>query len=211
MNAGTLIAAGPTVAAVALAAQAQQPTAGAARPGSTARPATANAPAQPALSALVAPRASELADAGVQKITARTGKDIRDIQAPTQYGPAYCAWPKNVTPVLFEIAVGTGNAITVTANDYSEANNARYVAAFDAVIPRALAQASNLRTPALRPRPWRAGRGRLPCRHRPRRRAFIAASIRNCRGNAWKASTGSRTRSITKTPTAWGWSITRTT
>jgi hypothetical protein len=153
MNAGTLIAAGLTVAAVALAAQAQQPTAGAARPGSTARPATANAPAQPALSALVAPRASELADAGVQKITARTGKDIRDIQVLTQYGPAYFAWPKNVTPVLFEIAVGTGNAITVTANDYSEANKARYVAAFDAVIPRALAQASNLKTRALRPRP----------------------------------------------------------
>ncbi len=104
-------------------------------------------------SALVAPRASELADAGVQKITARTGKDALDIQVLTEYGPAYFGWPKNVTPVPFEIAVGTGNAVTVNANAYAEANKARYAAAFDAVIPWALVQANDLKTQALRPRP----------------------------------------------------------
>jgi hypothetical protein len=109
--------------------------------------------AQPALSALIAPRASELADAGVQRITARTGKDALDIQILTEYGPAYFGWPKNVTPVPFEIAVGAGNAVTLTANDYSEADKAHYAAAFDAVIPRALAQANGLKAQALRPRP----------------------------------------------------------
>lgn len=155
MNPGTLLAAALAVAAVALPAQAQQTAAGTgvSTPGSAAKPATANGPAQPALSALVAPRASELADAGVQKITARTGKDALDIQVLTEYGPAYFGWPKNVTPVPFEIAVGAGNAVTVNANDYSETNKARYAAAFDAVIPWALAQANDLKTRALRPRP----------------------------------------------------------
>ena len=155
MNPGLFLAAALAVAALALPAQAQQAAvgAGASKPGGAAGPAAVNASAQPALSVLVAPRASELDDAGVQRIIARSGNSPLDIQVLTQYGPAYFGWPTNVAPVPFEIAVGAGNAVTVDASDYSEANKARYAAAFDAVIPRALAQASNLKTRALRPRP----------------------------------------------------------
>ena len=53
----------------------------------------------------------------------------------------------------FEIADSAGNAVTVDASDYSEANKARYAAAIDAVVPRALAQANDLKARALRPRP----------------------------------------------------------
>ena len=46
---------------------------------------------QPALVKHVAPRGPELAAAGIKGIAARTGRQRRDIQVVTQFGPAYFA------------------------------------------------------------------------------------------------------------------------
>ena len=109
-------------------------------------------PARPELAPLVAPRSVELREAGIQKIVTRTGKKRRDIQVFTQYGPVYFAWPKNVTPVLFEIELGQGGTPTVRASDYSDSDKARYAAAFDAIFPEALRGARSARATAQRPR-----------------------------------------------------------
>src|SRR5512138_445671 len=79
-----------------------------------------------ALSPLVAPRTGELSAAGVRKVVARTGKNKRDIEVLTQWGPVYFPWPKGVTPVTFEIYVEAPGAFDVIAPGYSEATKARY-------------------------------------------------------------------------------------
>ena len=105
-----------------------------------------------ALAPLVAPRTAELSAAGVQKVVARTGKNKRDIQVLTQWGPLYFPWPKNVTPVTFEIYVEGPNAFDVIAAGYDESNKARYAAAFDAVLPLAVRSANAARVQAQRPK-----------------------------------------------------------
>jgi hypothetical protein len=105
-----------------------------------------------ALSPIVAPSTAELSTAGVQKIVARMGKGKRDIQVLTQWGPAYLAWPKNVTPVTFEIYIEAPDAFDVIAPGYSDANKARYAAAFEAVFPPAVRSANALRAQAQRPK-----------------------------------------------------------
>jgi len=65
--------------------------------------------------------------------------------------PATFPWPKNVTPVTFEIYVEAPNAFDVSAADYNEANKAHYAAAFDAVLPQAVRSANALRAQAQRP------------------------------------------------------------
>ena len=110
------------------------------------------APLQPGLAALVAPRDAALRAAGVQQIIARTGKQRRDIQVMTQYGPAYFAWPKNVAPVTFEIYFNTNGATAAFANDFGEANKARFTAALDAIVPLAIRGANSARANAQRPR-----------------------------------------------------------
>jgi hypothetical protein len=151
MNAKSVVLFTLMATALAVPALAQQPgaTSGGAK---SAPPVVAAAAVQPALAPLVAPRAAELSAAGIGKIVARTGKKRRDIQVATQYGSAYFAWPKNVTPVTFEIEVGQGGAVTVRANDYTEANRARYAAAFDAVLTESVRQANIARAYAQRPR-----------------------------------------------------------
>ncbi len=104
-----------------------------------------------ALAPIVAPRTAELSAAGVQKVVARTGKNKRDIQVFTKWGPAYFSWPKDVTPVTFEIYVESPNAFDVSAAGYTDANKARYAAAFDAVLPLAVRSANTLRAQAQRP------------------------------------------------------------
>ncbi len=105
-----------------------------------------------ALAPLVAPHAAELSAAGVQKVVARTGKQKRDIQIVTEWGPTYFPWPKDVTPVTFEIYVESANALDVSADGYTEANKARYAAAFDAVLPQAVRSANAVRAQAMRPK-----------------------------------------------------------
>jgi hypothetical protein len=105
-----------------------------------------------ALAPLVAPRSAELSAAGVQKVVARTGKNKRDIQVITRWGPAYFPWPKGVTPVTFEVYIEAANKLDVIADGYIEANKARYAAAFDAVFPLAIQSANAARIQAQRPK-----------------------------------------------------------
>jgi hypothetical protein len=115
-------------------------------------PSGSSAPVQPALASLVAPRAPELLAAGVQTITARIGKQRRDIQVQTRYGPVYFGWPKNVTPVAFEIQVGSPADVVVRAAGYADANKAQYAAAFDAILPRAARESAEVKWRAERPK-----------------------------------------------------------
>jgi len=105
-----------------------------------------------ALSPLVGPHTAALSSAGVEEVVARTGKNKRDIQVLTKWGPAYFPWPKGVTPVTFDIYVKAPNAFDVTADGYTEANKARYAAAFDAVLPQAVRSANAVRAQAMRPK-----------------------------------------------------------
>jgi hypothetical protein len=105
-----------------------------------------------ALSPLVGPHTAALSAAGVEEVVARTGKNRRDIQVLTRWGPAYFPWPKGVTPVTFYIYVKAPNAFDVTADGFKEANKARYAAAFDAVLPQAVSSANALRAQATRPK-----------------------------------------------------------
>ena len=107
---------------------------------------------EPALSALVAPQAAQLRAAGIQSILTRTGKHRRDIQVLTQWGPAYFAWPKGVTPVLFEIYLAKDGTTEVYTENYSDNAKARYVAAFNALIPEAVRQSQLTRAAAQKPR-----------------------------------------------------------
>jgi len=107
---------------------------------------------EPALSALVAPQAAQLRAAGVQSILTRTGKHRRDIQVLTQWGPAYFGWPKGVTPALFEIYIAKDGTAEVYTENYNESTKARYVAAFNALIPEAVRQAQLTRASAQKPR-----------------------------------------------------------
>ncbi len=121
---------------------------------STPAPATASAgPVQAALAPLLAPRLPELTAAGIQEINARTGRNRRDIQVMTRWGPAYFAWPKDVKPVVFDVYLGDGNTLAVDAVGYADADKPLYAAAFDAIVPLALRQAKSLRAEATRPKP----------------------------------------------------------
>jgi hypothetical protein len=115
--------------------------------------ATTALPAQPALAALVEARGPQLAAAGIQRIVARTGKQRRDLQVSSRYGPIYFGWPKGVKPVTFELDVGSAGAVSVRAEGAVEADKALYAAAFDAVIPEAIRLARDARARAERPRP----------------------------------------------------------
>lgn len=133
-------------AALAVPAWAQQPAAA----GGSAE--TKAAAVRTALVPLILPHSAALTAAGVQKVVARTGKNKRDIQVSTKWGPAYFAWPKGVTPVTFDLFVTAADDFVVNADGYTEANKGRYAAAFDAVLPQAVSSANALRTAALRPK-----------------------------------------------------------
>jgi hypothetical protein len=128
--------------------------------GSLVAPALAQQPAAPAakasanadFAALVGPRATDLANAGVQKLAARTDKGKRNIQLLTKYGAIYFGWPKGVEPVAFDIAIGQGGAPVAHASGYSEATKARYAAALDALIPEALDRTAKAKVWAERPK-----------------------------------------------------------
>ena len=151
MSKRSILLAALAAAALAAPALAQQPapTAGTGAAGS--------APAgdwtlQPALVKHVAPRGPELAAAGIKGIAARTGRQRRDIQVVTQFGPAYFAWPKGAVPAVFEIEVEAANNVEVWTTGYASADEARYRAAIDAVIPDAVRAAARVREQATRPK-----------------------------------------------------------
>lgn len=105
-----------------------------------------------ALAPLVAARVPELHAAGVEKVTARTGRNRRDIQVLTRWGPAYFGWPKGVKPVEFELRIESPNTIDLIAPAYNDAAKPTYRAAFDAVLPQALRTANQTRANASRPK-----------------------------------------------------------
>jgi hypothetical protein len=111
------------------------------------------APVQHALTTLVTPHAAELSSVGINRIVARTGEQRRDIQVMTANGPVYFAWPAGVTPVEFVIDFGEGGAPTVRAEDYADADKARYTAAMDAILREAARQVRSNNAWATRPRP----------------------------------------------------------
>ncbi len=106
---------------------------------------------QPALVKHVAPRGPELAAAGIKGIAARTGRQRRDIQVVSQFGPAYFGWPKGAVPAIFEIEVEAANNVEVWTTGYTPADEARYRAAIDAVIPEAVRAAVRVREQATLP------------------------------------------------------------
>jgi hypothetical protein len=122
----------------------------AAKPAPAQKPA-ATAPEQPALSTLAAARAPELSSAGIRSVHARTGKQRRDIQVATEWGPVYFAWPKGVTPAPFELVVDKA-AVKVVAPSYSDKDQALYAKAFDAVLPEAVRRANEMKAQAQRPK-----------------------------------------------------------
>ena len=130
-------------AALVVPAWAQQPPAG----GSAETQAAA---VRTALVPLILPHAGALSAAGVQKVVTSTGK--KNIQVLTRWGPAYFAWPKGVTPVTFDLFVTAADDFVVGAEGYTEANKARYAAAFDAVLPQAVRSANAVRAQTQRPK-----------------------------------------------------------
>ena len=107
---------------------------------------------QPALVKHVAPRGPELAAAGIKGIAARTGRQRRDIQVVTQFGPAYFAWPKGSAPAIFEIEVEAASNVEVWTTGYTPADEARYRSAIAGVIPAAVRAAARVWEQARRPK-----------------------------------------------------------
>lgn len=107
---------------------------------------------QPVLVKHVTPRGPELAAAGIKSIAARTGRQRRDIQVVTAFGPGYFAWPRGATPAIFEIEVEAANNVEVWTSSYTPADEARYRAAIDAVIPEAVRTAARVRAQMTRPK-----------------------------------------------------------
>jgi len=118
----------------------------------TPAPAPANAPAatapaagtvkavQPGLLEVAGPRVNEVMAAGIRTITATPGKGGRSIHVHSVWGDSYYGWPKNVKPLAFTIEIGKpAGGATVNAPGYTEANKADYKAAFDAIVPHAIA------------------------------------------------------------------------
>ncbi len=93
---------------------------------------------QPGLLEATGPRAHEAVGAGIQKITAMPGKSI-SVQSP--WGHIYFAWPKDVKQVAFTIETAKNGGVTISAPGFTMANKDEYKAAFDAVVPIAIAKA----------------------------------------------------------------------
>jgi hypothetical protein len=93
---------------------------------------------QPGLLEVTGPRVNEAVAAGIQKITATTGK----VEVHSPWGNINFPWPKDVKPVAFSIEhAKAANTVTVSAPGFSEATKADYKAAFEAVIPMAISKA----------------------------------------------------------------------
>jgi len=93
---------------------------------------------QPGLLEATGPRVHEAVGAGIQKISAAPGKDI-SVQSP--WGHIYFAWPKDVKQVAFTIETAKNGGVTISAPGFTAAKKDEYRAAFDAVVPMAIAKA----------------------------------------------------------------------
>ena len=93
---------------------------------------------QPGLLEATGPRTHEAVGAGIHKITATPGKNI-SVQSP--WGQIFFDWPKDVKQVAFTIETAQNGGVTISAPGFTMANKAEYRAAFDAVVPIAIAKA----------------------------------------------------------------------
>ena len=110
-----------------------------------AAPAFAQTPAstvkaiQPGLFEVAGPRVNEAVAAGVQKITAVTGKGGRSITVQSPWGYSYFGWPKNLKPVAFTIEAGKpAGGATISAPGINDANKADYKASIEGVVQHAI-------------------------------------------------------------------------
>ena len=88
---------------------------------------------------MAGPRVNEAVAAGVQKITAVTGKGGRSITVQSPWGYSYFGWPKNLKPVPFTIEAGKpAGGATITAPGFNDANKADYKAAIEGVVRHAI-------------------------------------------------------------------------
>jgi hypothetical protein len=127
-------------AVVANAAIAQAPAPLAGKAPVAAPPAAGTVKAvQPGLFEVAGPRVNEAVAAGVQKITATTGKGWRSITVQSPWGYSYFGWPKNLKPVAFTIEAGKpAGGATITAPGFNDANKADYKAAIEGVVQHAI-------------------------------------------------------------------------
>ena len=93
---------------------------------------------QPGLLEATGPRVHEAVGAGIQKLTATPGKQI-SVQSP--WGHIYFPWPKDVKQVAFTVETAKNGGVTISAPGFTSANKDEYRAAFDAVVPVAIAKA----------------------------------------------------------------------
>ena len=115
---------------------------GAAAAAAAAAPTTVKA-VQPGLLEAAGPRVTEVAAAGIQKISAPAGKSV-SVQSP--WGASTFGWPKGVKPVAFTITIAKdAKTATIDAPGFTEANRADYRAAIDAVVPIAIAKTGDAR------------------------------------------------------------------
>ena len=63
------------------------------------------------------------------------------IHVESPWGPIYFDWPKDVKQVAFTVETIGKDSATISAPGFTEANKAEYRAAFDAVVPMAIAKA----------------------------------------------------------------------
>jgi hypothetical protein len=95
---------------------------------------------QPGLYEVAGPRVNDAVAAGIQKITAVTGKGWRSITVQSPWGYSYFGWPKNLKPVPFTIETGKpAGGATITAPGFTDANKADYRAAIESVVQHAIA------------------------------------------------------------------------
>ena len=96
---------------------------------------------QPGLLEVTGPRVSEALAAGLTKVTAAPGKGGKSIYAESPWGPIYFDWPKDVKQVAFTVETTGTDSATISAPGFTVANKDEYRAAFDAVVPMAIAKA----------------------------------------------------------------------
>ncbi len=127
-------------ATVANAALAQTPASVATKASAAAAPAAGTVKAvQPGLFEVAGPRVNEAVAAGVQKITATTGKGWRSITVQSPSGYSYFGWPKNLKPVPYTIETGKpAGGATITAPGFNDTNKADYKAAIEGVVQHAI-------------------------------------------------------------------------
>ena len=96
---------------------------------------------QPGLLDVTGPRVSEALAAGLTKITATPGKGGQSIHDESPWGPIYFDWPKDVKQVAFTIETAKNGGVTISAPGFTMAKKDEYRAAFDAIVPVAIAKA----------------------------------------------------------------------